>query len=136
MSHFVLIHGAWHGGWCWNKVIPFLEERGHTVAAPDLPLEQPFEAYVDTALAAIDEASGPVILVGHSLGGVVITQVAERVPQKIERLVYVTAFAFNPDGSDTFPALAGANVASALRGNMDFIDGGKLAVMKPDVIPG
>ena len=37
MSTFVLIHGGWHGGWCWYKVIPLLEKKGHTVVAPDLP---------------------------------------------------------------------------------------------------
>ena len=37
MSPFVLIHGAWQGGWCWDKTVPWLEKRGHTVLAPDLP---------------------------------------------------------------------------------------------------
>lgn len=101
MSNYVLIHGAWHGGWCWKKIIPLLEKEGHQVVAPDLPghgedkrpiAEITLQAYTDRVCQILDEQSEPVILVGHSMGGVVITQTAEYRPEKIKKLVYLTGF--------------------------------------------
>ena len=101
MSTYVLIHGAWHGGWCWKNVIPLMEKEDHKVIAPDLPghgedkrpiAEITLQAYSDRVCQILDEQSEPVILVGHSMGGVVITQTAEYRPEKIKKLVYVTAF--------------------------------------------
>lgn len=101
MSIFVLVHGAWHGGWCWYKVVPLLEKEGHQVEAPDMPghgrdktpiSEVTFEAYVQRVCGILDAQSEPVILVGHSWGGHIITQVAEYRPEKIKLLVYLTAF--------------------------------------------
>ncbi len=101
MSTYVLIHGAWHGAWCWKNVIPFIEKEGHKVVAPDLPghgedtrpiAEITLQAYTDRVCQILDEQSDPVILVGHSMGGVVITQTAEYRPERIKKLVYVTAF--------------------------------------------
>ena len=63
MSPFVLIHGAWHGGWCWDKTVPLLEKRGHTVLAPDLlghgrdrtPLSMvSLSSYVDSVCRIVD----------------------------------------------------------------------------------
>ncbi|RLB16043.1 MAG: hypothetical protein DRG63_05915 [Deltaproteobacteria bacterium] len=101
MSTYVLVHGAWHGAWCWDKVIPLLEKEGHKVEAPDLPghgsdktpiPEISLQAYVDRVCQILDAQLDPVILVGHSMGGVVITQTAEYRPEKIKTLVYLTAF--------------------------------------------
>ncbi len=101
MSTYVLIHGAWHGGWCWDKVVSFLEKKGHTVVAPDLPghgndktpiPEVTLQAYADRTCEVVNAQSEPVILVGHSMGGVAITQAAENCPGNIAKLVYLTAF--------------------------------------------
>ena len=101
MSIYVLIHGAWHGGWCWNKVVPLLEQAGHKVLAPDLPghgddktspSEILLESYVEHVCQVLEAQSEPVYLVGHSMGGIVISQVAEYQPDKINTLVYLTAF--------------------------------------------
>jgi len=101
MSTYVLIHGAWHGSWCWDKVVPLLEKEGHTVVAPDLPghgndkthiPEISLQAYAKRVCDVLDSQSEPVILVGHSMGGVVITQAAEYRPEKIKKMVYITAF--------------------------------------------
>jgi pimeloyl-ACP methyl ester carboxylesterase len=101
MSTFVLIHGAWHGAWCWEPVRLELGRMGHRVIAPDLPgLGQdttPLEGltlagwaeHVADLIRGCDE---PVVLVGHSRGGVVISEVAERIPDRISRLVYLAAF--------------------------------------------
>ena len=97
---YILVHGAWHGAWCWRKVLPPLLAAGHTVFTPDLPglgLDQTkpsdvsFYAGVARVLDLVDRASGPVILVGHGLGGMTISQVAEERPENIRWLVYVAA---------------------------------------------
>jgi pimeloyl-ACP methyl ester carboxylesterase len=101
MSAYVLIHGAWYGGWCWDKVVPLLEREGHKVVAPDLPghgndktpiPEISLQAYADRVCEILDAQSESVILVGHSMGGAVITQAAEYRPDKVKKLVYLTAF--------------------------------------------
>jgi pimeloyl-ACP methyl ester carboxylesterase len=100
MTTFILIHGAWHGGWCWDKVKPILEKSGYMVIAPDLPghgddktpiLEIDMDAYTNCVCQIIDQQPDKVILVGHSLGGLSITQAAEKRSDKIELLVYLTA---------------------------------------------
>ncbi|MCS5422981.1 MULTISPECIES: alpha/beta fold hydrolase [Psychrilyobacter] len=102
MSTYILVHGAWHGGWCWDKVVSLLKEKGHKVLAPDLPGHEQkdpippgqitLQDYVDKLCKVLDEQSEPVYLVGHSMGGAVITQTAEFRPDKIKKLVYVSAF--------------------------------------------
>lgn len=101
MSRFVLVHGAWHGAWCWYKVLPQLERAGHRVTAIDLPslgkdraplAAATLERYADTVCEALAAESEPAILVGHSMGGIAISQAAERHPERIKRLVYLTAF--------------------------------------------
>lgn len=101
MSTFVLIHGAWHGAWCWRKVSSRLEKLGHRVLAPDLPglgedatpLERvSLKLWTEHVARILDAQDEPVILVGHSRGGIVISEVAELRPDKIHSLVYLTAF--------------------------------------------
>ena len=101
MASFVLVHGAWHGGWCWEKVTPLLEAAGHSVDAVDLPgrgsnpaetAERTLETYSQHVADRVEAAGGPVVLVGHSMGGMSITGAAQLVPDRIDALVYVTAF--------------------------------------------
>jgi pimeloyl-ACP methyl ester carboxylesterase len=101
MSRFVLVHGAWHGAWCWYKVLPRLEMAGHAVLAIDLPslgkdrapiAAATLERYADTVCEALASESEPAILVGHSMGGIAISEAAERRPERIRELVYLTAF--------------------------------------------
>lgn len=100
-TQFVLVHGAWHGAWCWEKVIPLIEAKGHGVHTLDLPGlgsdETPLEdvslnAYVDAVVKLISDIEEKVVLLGHSMGGIVITQVAEKIPEQISTLIYLTAF--------------------------------------------
>lgn len=121
----VLVHGAWHGAWCYEQVIPLLAERGFIAVARDLPahgLNARFPAsyssrpidpaafatetspvapttlddYANSIIRTIDQVRalghGKVVLVGHSMGGVAITAAAERAPEKLAKLVYLTAF--------------------------------------------
>lgn len=98
---FFLVHGAWCGGWCWEKLRPLLEAEGHTVIAPDMPGhgedrfpigDQNLEKYARTVEALIAPLNRPVILVGHSFGGIITSQAACYIPNKIKKLVYIAAF--------------------------------------------
>lgn len=101
MATFVLIHGSWHGAWCWQKVVPLLEQKGHTVLTPDLPGhggdKTPLKAvnflsYVKCIEEVLHQANVPVYLVGHSMAGMILSQVAQNCPEKIQKLIYVAAF--------------------------------------------
>ena len=116
MTTFVLVHGASHGSWCWDKVVPLLESQGHDVIAVDLPgntygefdvppSQVTLSSYADYVCKVLDELDEPVVLVGHSLGGLTITQAAEHHPDKIRSLVYLTALLFR-DGTAMMPVAA------------------------------
>ena len=91
MSTFVLVHGAWHGAWCWEKLTPELEARGHRVVAMDLPCDDgsaTFDDYADVVCEALVDVPGDdLTVVGHSLAGLTIARVGARRP--VRRLVYV-----------------------------------------------
>ena len=101
MKTFILIHGSWHSAWNWHKVIPLLEEQGHKVFAIDLPgmgrdktpiKQVTFSNTVLKLCHLIDSIEGQVILIGHSKNGIMISQVAEYRPEKIEKLIYLAAY--------------------------------------------
>lgn len=101
MSRFLLIHGAWHGAWWWDRVVPLLRAAGHDAIAPDLPAlgadrtpwwRATLRSFARTAREAARGAE-PVIAVGHSMGGLVITQAAAEEPALFAGLVYLCAFA-------------------------------------------
>jgi pimeloyl-ACP methyl ester carboxylesterase len=105
---FVLVHGAWHGGWCWQRVEGILQSLGHSTVAPDLPghgrdrsdiAEQTLDLYVDRIVQTIDQEPGRVILVGHSLGGPIITKASMKRAEKIKKLIYLSAFMLLPGQS-------------------------------------
>jgi pimeloyl-ACP methyl ester carboxylesterase len=113
MSTFVLIHGAGNGGWVWDKLVPHLQEYGHDVKAPDLPghgddstpiSEVSTSAYVERVCHVIDQSDEPVMLVGHSLAGLVISQTTEDCPEKIDTLVYLAAYLM-PNGQGVVDAV-------------------------------
>jgi len=95
MATFLLIHGAWHGGWAFDPIVQELQVRGHKVFAPDLPLgpEPPTLARWAAVTVEAAKATGEkVILAGHSRAGVVISAAAELAPEAFESLFYITAF--------------------------------------------
>lgn len=103
MSTFVLVHGAWHGGWCWDRVTPHLRAAGHAVHTPTLTglserahLLSPMvglETHVEDVVRVLDTLGlTGVTLVGHSYAGQVITGVADRRPDAVAKRVYLDAF--------------------------------------------
>jgi pimeloyl-ACP methyl ester carboxylesterase len=83
MSTFVFVHGAWHGAWCWDRLLPKMRARGHDVVAMDLPVENgdaTFEDYADVVLASYPQDVEDAVLVGHSLGAMVLPLVATARP--------------------------------------------------------
>lgn len=102
MATFVLVHGAWHGGWCWKKVTPLLRTAGHEVYTPTLTgvgerahLLAPdigLDTHITDIVNVLEyEDLRDVILVGHSYGGMVIAGVAERVAYRLSHLIYLDA---------------------------------------------
>ncbi|MBB3861653.1 pimeloyl-ACP methyl ester carboxylesterase [Novosphingobium hassiacum] len=126
MAGFVLIHGSWHGGWCFDPVAEILRERGHTVVAPTLPgMGGTAEEIAAVTLAGWGEfaaqhcrelkrelSGAPVVLAGHSRGGLVVSTAAEADPGAMDALVYVCAMML-PSGMSRaqFKELEGPNPA-------------------------
>ncbi len=117
MATFVLVHGAWHGSWCWKRVRQALQALGHEVFTPTLTgvgershLLSPqvtLDTHIDDIVNLIQwEELSNVVLCGHSYGGCVISGVVDRIPDRIASLVYLDAFVLGNGQSlhDTLPA--------------------------------
>ena len=138
MSRFVLVHGAFHGAWCWEFVIPRLEALGHSVSAIDLPgsgadetppgdvtLQGCAERVADTL-----RAGDPAVLVGHSMGGVVTTQAATIARDHIDRLVYVCAFL--PRDGESLQSLANTPEGAGDQIQANMVVEPPVAILPPD----
>ncbi|WP_341995653.1 alpha/beta hydrolase [Microbacterium sp. LWH7-1.2] len=104
----ILVHGAWVGSWEFEPLVQILRERGWEVDALDLPSTGSTESMVQDAAAitaAIDRADGPVVLVGHSYGGVPVTEAGDH--PAVERIVYIAAFALDA-GESVITSMGGA----------------------------
>lgn len=106
----ILIHGAWHGSWIWKDVAELITNLGYqTALTPDLPghaddftggfRDITLNEYVSYITNLAQNLSDPVVLVGHSMAGIIISQVAENIPSKIAYLIYVSGFIPNYSGS-------------------------------------
>jgi pimeloyl-ACP methyl ester carboxylesterase len=115
MATFVLVHGAWHGSWCWKRVRKALQARGHDVFTPTMTgvgershLLSPhvnLDTHIEDVVNLIRwEELSDIVLCGHSYGGCVITGVADRLPDRIGALVYLDAFV-PEDGQSLFDVL-------------------------------
>ena len=109
-KNYVFIHGAWHGSWCFDRYVTKKMHQGHNIFTLDLPghyannnfnfKDITLNSYVDYVSNFIKKnINGKVILVGHSMGGIVISQVAENIPLNISDLVYLCAFIPEKNGS-------------------------------------
>jgi pimeloyl-ACP methyl ester carboxylesterase len=101
MATYVFVHGAWHGGWCWHRIAAHLQSTMHRVVTPDLislgrdrtpPGSVTLAQWTEQITSLVTAEAEPVILVGHSGGGIVLSEVAQRVCERVRTLVYVTAF--------------------------------------------
>jgi pimeloyl-ACP methyl ester carboxylesterase len=113
--HFVLVHGLWHGGWCWERVAAILEARGHRVTTPTntglgqrshlLSRDITVSTFVeDIVNVLIWSELRDVILVGHSFGGVAVTGAADQAPDRIAKLIYLDGAIFE-NGESMFGLL-------------------------------
>jgi len=103
MATFVLVHGSWAGSVVWRELAPRLRKAGHDVYAPTLTgigarkhllsREIDLDTHIQDVIGVVeDEDLSDIVLVGNSYGGMVITGVADRVPEKVASLVYLDAF--------------------------------------------
>jgi pimeloyl-ACP methyl ester carboxylesterase len=137
MTTMVLVHGAFHGSWCFDPLLPELTERGIDTVTVDLPLTS-LSADAAVVTEALDRCDGPVVLLGHSYGGAVIT-VAGTHPA-VDQLVYLTAMA--PDSGGTAsegPVEIGPVFMAALQvssdGRLEVDPAQAAAVFYPDADP-
>ncbi|MBC6110898.1 alpha/beta hydrolase [Pedobacter sp. CCM 8938] len=122
---FVLVHGAWQSAYVWSTVKTQLEKKGNKVIVVELPahgadntpaVSVSMNIYRDKVVAAIENLTGKVILVGHSMGGIVVSAVAEKIPERIEKLVFIGAFV--PQDGESLIDLAFQDKTSLLRPNL------------------
>jgi pimeloyl-ACP methyl ester carboxylesterase len=125
---FLLIHGAWHGGWCWRRVADRLRARGQTVFTPTLTGQGErahlLHPNIDLSLHVADvlgvvkcERLNDIVLVGHSYGGCVISGVAEAVGEKIRSIVFLDAFI--PDNGESLFDVVQPAVKEVIQGVLD-----------------
>ncbi|HAJ79565.1 MAG TPA: hypothetical protein DCO75_07310 [Fibrobacteres bacterium] len=123
MANYIFIHGSLSGGWCWSKVKKILENKGHKVIAPNLPGHEadssiPFsdvtmERYVSFVRDIVESNNEKVILVGHSLGGAIISKVIDEITVDIiEKAYFVSALI--PQNGDIIGKMLKADIASEL----------------------
>ena len=133
---FVLVHGAWHGGWCWRRVSDLLEKKGHKVFSPTMTglgeRSHLIGGKIDLATHVTDivnvvkwENLNDIVLVGHSYGGAVISGVAEQMREAIGSIVFLDAFL--PESGDSLATKASQPVREAIAGLVEKRE----SVMKP-----
>lgn len=139
-THIVLVHGAWHGAWCWYRMLPALRALGFTPHAIDLPGHglrngepQTLAAYAEAVAGLLRGLPEPALLVGHSMGGGVISATAELVPERISNLVYLCALALLP--GDSIFGVAGGDTESILAGYMQPGADGRIVVADEGIRP-
>jgi pimeloyl-ACP methyl ester carboxylesterase len=140
MATFVLVHGAWHGGWCWQPVAARLEAKGHTVYRPTLTglgdrahllsRDVGLATHIQDIVSMLRfEDLHDAVLVGHSYAGMVITGVAAETPERIARLVYYDAFL--PDDGDSALDLLPPHIAEHFVAQAQAEGGGWLMPRRP-----
>lgn len=147
---YILVAGAWHGGWVWAKVIPLLEAKGHRAIAVDLPGQGEstippsavnFDDYVKYVVNVANEQEGSVILIGHSMSGIVIAQAAEVLgKEKVSKLIFLDAFM--PKNGETVVALANKvekisrskSMGPSVMESLIISDDQKTSILKPENI--
>ena len=143
MSKFVLVHGAWHGSWCWKRVRSLLQAEGHEVFTPTLTgvsdrshVMSPdinLDTHINDVVNLIRwEELSDVVLCGHSYGGMVVTGVADRVPDHIGALVYLDAFV-PEDGESVAQHIPAGQLEMLLEGAKAVGEGWKMPPIPAEV---
>jgi pimeloyl-ACP methyl ester carboxylesterase len=138
---YVLVHGAWHGGWCWRKVASFLRGRGHDVFTPTLTglgerahlLSQAItlDTFVEDVVNVLKfEDLQEIVLVGHSFAGSAISGTADRMPDRIRQLVYIDAMMLE-NGQSPFSLLPEEVVEARTRQAHDTSGGLSIPAPRP-----
>lgn len=136
MATFVLVHGGWHGAWCWERLIPLLQAAGHRVFAPTmtgfaeranlLTPEVGISTHIQDIVQVIENHNlEKVILLGHSYGGMIITGVVDRVPDCIAHLVYLDTFV--PKDGESMADIVPNNVRGLRKEALAHGDGWRVA---------
>lgn len=129
MAHLLLVHGAFHGAWCWHRLQPLLAARGHEVAVLDLPgngvdrtplADVSFEACVGRVAGALAPGE-TTVLVGHSMAGQLIGEVAERSPARVRQLIFLAAFV--PEAGRSLSELAAETEPTDFSRGLSFREG-------------
>ena len=140
LSPIVMVHGAWHGAWCWEKLRPLLGEKGLTVYTPTqtgvgekahlISMDISLATFVDDIVQVLETHDlHQVVLVGHSFGGISISGVADRIPHRIRQLVYLDALLLH-HGQSVFDILP-PDMAAARR-QLAIQSSGGLSLPPPD----
>jgi pimeloyl-ACP methyl ester carboxylesterase len=135
MASFVLVHGSWHGSWCWKRVRNALQAAGHDVFTPTLTgvadrshlltRDVDLDTHIQDVVNLIEwEELTDIVLCGHSYGGCVVTGVADRIPERIRSLVYLDAFV-PEDGQNQFELLSEMLATRLLEGTRSVGEGWK-----------
>ena len=145
MARFLLVHGACHGGWCWEAVAPVLRSAGHQVTAPDLPcsdLNAGLSETADAAVASLEGQVDDVVVVAHSLGALVAPLVADRLP--LRRMVMLAGIVSAPgasleslgsEDSDRDGRFDDGDLDYDAEGRFRFTDQGARRLLYPDCPP-
>lgn len=138
---YVLVHGAWQDEHAWDRVKPLLEAKGNKVITVNLPghgtdttpaSQISLATYVDAVTNVINQEPGQVVLVGHSMAGLVVSEVAEKIPSKIKYLVYVAAYL--PKNADDLTSLSKTDAVSKIGPNMELSADYTTATIKKSVL--
>lgn len=135
---FILVHGAWHGGWCWEKVAKILKERQHKVFTPTqtglgekahlMSKEITLDTFInDVSQVIIDNELTNVILVGHSFGGNAISGIADQMPSRVKKLIYLDAMLVE-SGRTPLSTLSASVIENRIQAAQDFSEGLSLPI--------
>jgi pimeloyl-ACP methyl ester carboxylesterase len=136
MATFLMIHGAWHGGWCFEPLRESLQADGHVLLAPDLPGmgtgDATLHQWGDFVATVASSQPEPVILCGHSRGGIVISEAAQRAPEAVAALVYISAFLL-PSGRGFFDEVRSVPRSAEFEAGLSVSEDGKSLRISPHV---
>jgi pimeloyl-ACP methyl ester carboxylesterase len=141
LKSYMLIHGAWHGAWSYDQTGALLEQAGARVITFDLPghgedktqiAKVTMQAYVDRVKQELSKVTAPVVLVGHSMAGFIVSQAAEELPDRVEKLIFIAAMV--PYGGKTVFDEVSEDSRSELLQNLVFAEDKSSATVSEETL--